>query len=91
MVSSDFMNLVPPPYASVDSGTPPLPEWERSAVALGALAALATYEEVMLSPKPGLVCPDSPGSHSDMNWITFLVGASAIAPLWRIQALAGLC
>jgi triphosphoribosyl-dephospho-CoA synthetase len=88
---SDFMNLVPPFCSNIDSNTPVVPAWERDAVALGALAALATYEELMLSPKPGLVCPDSPGSHSDMNWITFLIGASAIAPLWRVQAHAGLC
>lgn len=80
-----------PSCANIDSSKADLPEWERNAVALGALAALATYEEAMLSPKPGLVCPDSSGSHSDMNWVTFLIGASAIAPLWRIQALAGLC
>jgi len=43
----------------------------------------------MLSPKPGLVCPDSRGSHSDMNWTTFMLGASALAPFWRIQALEG--
>jgi triphosphoribosyl-dephospho-CoA synthetase len=91
MTLTDFMDLAPPSCVSIDSGDPALPEWERNAVALGALAALATYEEVMLSPKPGLVCPDSSGSHSDMNWVTFLVGASAIAPLWRVQALAGLC
>jgi triphosphoribosyl-dephospho-CoA synthetase len=91
MTLTDFMNLVLPSCANIDSNKPDLPEWERNAVALGALAALATYEEVTLSPKPGLVCPDSPGSHSDMNWVTFLIGASAIAPLWRVQALAGLC
>jgi triphosphoribosyl-dephospho-CoA synthetase len=89
MTLTDFMDLVLPSCANINSSKPDLPEWERNAVALGALAALATYEEVMLSPKPGLVCPDSSGSHSDMNWVTFLIGASAIAPLWRVQALAG--
>jgi triphosphoribosyl-dephospho-CoA synthetase len=62
---------------------------EHFATAWGALAAIAVYEEVMLSPKPGLVCPDSNGSHSDMNWTTFVIGASALVPFWRAQAFCG--
>ena len=36
--------------------------------------------EVCAGPKPGLVCPDSNGSHTDMGLRTFMVGAAAIAP-----------
>lgn len=43
----------------------------------------------MLSPKPGLVRPDSSGSHTDMNWVTFIMGASALAPFWRRQVMDG--
>jgi triphosphoribosyl-dephospho-CoA synthetase len=56
----------------------------------GGLAALATFEEALLSPKPGLVGPDGTGSHADMNWTTLLLSASALAPFWRLQALEGL-
>ena len=82
------------------SSVPPSFEYDYPAVyprgmndygaVLGAMAALASFEEIMLSPKPGLVCPDSSGSHSDMDWVTFLLGASALTPFWRIQAMDGL-
>jgi triphosphoribosyl-dephospho-CoA synthetase len=58
-------------------------------VFFGAIATLASFEELALSPKPGLVCPDSSGAHSDMNWVTFVMGASALAPYWNVQALDG--
>jgi triphosphoribosyl-dephospho-CoA synthetase len=50
---------------------------------------MAAFEEVVLAPKPGLVGPDGSASHTDMNWTTFVKGASALAPLWRDQALLG--
>jgi triphosphoribosyl-dephospho-CoA synthetase len=61
----------------------------RYAAFFGAIATLASFEELALSPKPGLVCLDSTGSHSDMDWVTFALGASALAPYWRVQALDG--
>jgi triphosphoribosyl-dephospho-CoA synthetase len=60
------------------------------AVSLGAMAALASFEELALSPKPGLVDPIDSGSHDDMSWITFAQSASALAPVWREQALDGI-
>jgi triphosphoribosyl-dephospho-CoA synthetase len=65
------------------------PEHTRYAAFFGSMAALASFEELALSPKPGLVCLDSPGSHADMDWGTFVLGASALAPYWRVQALDG--
>ncbi|MDR3280821.1 MAG: triphosphoribosyl-dephospho-CoA synthase [Synergistaceae bacterium] len=79
-----------PPSCGYDGFKYPAENGGHLACFLGAIAAAASFEEVMLSPKPGLVCPDSSGSHSDMNWTTFLMGASALAPFWRIQALEGI-
>jgi triphosphoribosyl-dephospho-CoA synthetase len=59
------------------------------AAAVGSLAAMVSFEEAVLSPKPGLVDPNGSGSHADMNWTTFVKGASALAPHWRDQALIG--
>lgn len=47
-------------------------------IARAALSAL--LEEVALSPKPGLVSPDSRGSHDDMDYEVFLASARALAP-----------
>jgi triphosphoribosyl-dephospho-CoA synthetase len=86
-----FMGFIPPSCEydlRMDSGSP---DSSRYAAFLGSIAALASFEELALSPKPGLVCLDSSGSHSDMDWITFALGASALAPYWGVQALNGFC
>lgn len=59
------------------------------AVFIGAMAALASFEEIMSAPKPGLVDPHHAGSHSDMTWTTFLLSAGALAPYWQAQAAIG--
>lgn len=60
------------------------------ALFLGACAAAASFEEIMISPKPGLVDPANCGSHRDMDWTTFLQSASALSPFWGEQAHEGL-
>jgi triphosphoribosyl-dephospho-CoA synthase len=45
---------------------------------LGRLAALALYDELALSPKPGLVTLVDTGSHRDMDARTFLRSISAL-------------
>ncbi len=50
------------------------PEAER----IGRLAIRALYREVALSPKPGLVTPESSGSHPDMCYTTFLRSLQAL-------------
>ena len=40
--------------------------------AIGRAATLALYDELALSPKPGLVTLTDPGSHSDMDANTFM-------------------
>lgn len=57
---------------------------------LGKMAASACREEVMLSPKPGLVDPEHCGHHHDMNITTFLKSSEALAPHWKEQARIGL-
>jgi triphosphoribosyl-dephospho-CoA synthase len=48
------------------------PVQERLADAIGLHAIRALYREVALSPKPGLVSPQDAGSHTDMDYRTFL-------------------
>jgi len=47
---------------------------------IGRLAIRSLYREVALSPKPGLVSPDSQGSHADMDYATFLRSLHALRP-----------
>ena len=59
-------------------------------VVLGAIAASAAAMEVFIAPKPGLVDRFGPGSHRDMDFATFLLSMTALAPFWQRQALWGL-
>ncbi|RTL25794.1 MAG: triphosphoribosyl-dephospho-CoA synthase MdcB, partial [Rhodocyclaceae bacterium] len=45
---------------------------EGFAARVGSLAIRALYREVELSPKPGLVSPADSGSHTDMDFRTFV-------------------
>jgi triphosphoribosyl-dephospho-CoA synthase len=45
---------------------------------IGRLAIRSLYREVVLSPKPGLVSPESQGSHADMDYTTFLRSLHAL-------------
>lgn len=47
---------------------------------IGRLAIRGLYREVALAPKPGLVTPESVGSHGDMDFRTFLRSLSALRP-----------
>ncbi|MBQ9410114.1 MAG: triphosphoribosyl-dephospho-CoA synthase [Bacteroidales bacterium] len=55
---------------------------------LAALAERALRIELDTPFKPGLVCPDSCGAHSDMDYGTMLRGISALRPFWSRMALA---
>jgi len=59
-------------------------------VQLAQLATAACIQEVMASPKPGLVDKYNSGAHKDMDFTTFLLSASALAPFWQRQANVGL-
>ena len=45
--------------------------------------------EVSLSPKPGLVDFNSVGSHTDMNYFSFINSTSALSPYWNDVISAG--
>ncbi len=47
---------------------------------LSALALKSLLHEIALSPKPGLVDRFGNGSHTDMNFLTFVDSSAAIAP-----------
>ncbi|MDR1884725.1 MAG: triphosphoribosyl-dephospho-CoA synthase [Synergistaceae bacterium] len=84
------MTDIPPSCVYFKSPCPvPVAARER-ARALGAFAALASFEEIAISPKPGLVDPTDSGSHDDMTWVTFIMSASALAPFWSEQAMDGI-
>lgn len=51
---------------------------------IGALARLALEQEVLLTPKPGLVDQCNSGAHRDMTAETFLCSAAALEP-WFVQ------
>jgi len=53
---------------------------EKIAKKLSSLAQQAILAEISLTPKPGLVDQFSSGSHSDMNFQTFVDSTSAISP-----------
>jgi len=58
--------------------------------AIGTSAALASFEEIMTAPKPGLVDPLGSGCHDDMEWGVSLRSASVLAPFWAEQAAEGI-
>lgn len=60
---------------------PPLP--------LGQLALRAALHEAAVTPKPGLVCPDSQGAHTDMDFPLLVASAFSLAPYFDAAARLG--
>lgn len=56
---------------------------------IGRAALAALYREVALAPKPGLVTPDSSGSHGDMNFTTFIRSLQALRSYFPAITAAG--
>jgi triphosphoribosyl-dephospho-CoA synthase len=56
---------------------------------VGAQATAALFREVLLAPKPGLVSPQDSGSHSDMDYKTFVRSLHAIKPYFSAITLLG--
>jgi triphosphoribosyl-dephospho-CoA synthase len=73
--------------------TKPRPAWgdvDASAAArIGRLAIRSLYREAALAPKPGLVCPDSTGSHEDMDFATFVRSLQALRDYFPAIAECG--
>jgi len=57
---------------------------------ISSIALRAILYEVSLTPKPGLVDTQSSGSHSDMNYYTFLDSSSIISQYFSSLAQEGL-
>jgi len=55
---------------------------------LAALAERALRLELDTPGKPGLVGPDGPGAHKDMDYDTMLQGIRALRPYWSRMVLA---
>jgi len=56
---------------------------------LTSYASKAILYEISLSPKPGLVSFNDSGSHSDMNFFTFLNSSASLSPFFREFCLLG--
>ncbi len=56
---------------------------------LSEKALKATLFEVAIEAKPGLVCPTSNGSHTDMDYFTFLSSSASLANYWQEVAAYG--
>ncbi|TWP30084.1 triphosphoribosyl-dephospho-CoA synthase CitG [Apibacter muscae] len=54
------------------------------------MAYQSMFEEINLTPKPGLVDAENSGSHRDMNQQTFLKSAEAIKPFFASFTLMGI-
>lgn len=62
--------------------------WE-DAGRLGAWAVQSLLDELLTTPKPGLVDRRNSGSHQDMDVFTFAASAAALAPYFRRCAQIG--
>lgn len=58
-------------------------------ISLGKIAEYALLAEVRTTPKPGLVDYHDSGSHSDMNYDTFIASTMAIVPYLTEMAYLG--
>lgn len=62
----------------------------KKAFKIGQAALTGMLYEISASPSPGLVSPYSTGSHTDMDYFTFLRSTAAIAPAMYLCAQAGM-
>ncbi len=62
---------------------------EKTINTLTSFASKAILYEISVSPKPGLVSFHDNGSHTDMNFFTFLNSSAALSPFFREFCLLG--
>lgn len=70
-----------------DVTAPALPA--TTAGRIGHIALRGLYREVALAPKPGLVTPFSRGSHTDMDFGTFMRSLNSLRPYFPAIAACG--
>jgi len=78
--------FIPVPAAIIPDDQSKLPE---AALGVGQAMAQGALLEAACEPKPGLVCPSSPGVHADMNIRTFMAGCSVLGPAMTAFAATG--
>lgn len=61
----------------------------RAASRVADLAIRAALHEAAATGKPGLVCPDTPGAHDDMNFVTLVASALSLRPYFTAAAALG--
>lgn len=62
---------------------------DHTAARVANLAMRATLHEAAATGKPGLVCPDTPGAHDDMDFVTLVAGALSLRPYFTDSAALG--
>lgn len=62
----------------------------QDAIKIGQAVTAGILLEVSCSPSPGLVSPFSMGSHEDMNFLSFMLGSSAISPYFSLFGQMGM-
>jgi triphosphoribosyl-dephospho-CoA synthase len=67
-----------------------IPLDQAAAERIGRFAIRGLYREAALAPKPGLVSPTSQGSHSDMDFSTFVRSLQSLRVYFREIARCGL-
>lgn len=63
---------------------------DEQLLTISSYAETALYEEVALSPKPGLVDRFSNGAHRDMDFQTFLASIQSLRPFFKEYLYLGL-
>lgn len=63
--------------------------WPQSVELIGRTATAAMLVEVACTPAPGLVDRHNSGAHDDMDFFSFMLSSSAIAPAMYRCAMAG--
>jgi len=87
----DATNIIDTPAVANSSGLLPCADHRSDSRSerLADLAVAALIDEVMLTPKPGLVDLRSRGAHRDMNWALMCHSAWTLHPSFRAMAATG--
>lgn len=81
------MNLTIFPISPINSNV--LDNLEEFWQSVDAIVIQCLYDELNLENKPGLVCPSSNGSHSDMNYHTFIASIESLKGYFALMCRHG--